>query len=150
MNTETVIVGIFDNSQDLEQADERLAAAGFEATVYDEAIAAEESIGVSPVPVGPVLAPGTVPTEDLSAVESGVPAMSAFKSHLAECQLPDEVVDAYATAFSHKGKFVLIRTEPECAKHVMKILEECSASRVNRHDPEHARLSEVNWLMVDG
>ena len=134
MNTETVIVGIFDNSQDLERADKQLAAAGFEATVYDETIAAEESVGVSPVPVGPMLAPGTVPREDLGTAESDVPAMSAFKSHLAECQLPDEVIDAYATAFSHKGKFVLVRTEPECAKHVMEILEECSASRVNRHD----------------
>ncbi|MGA7901542.1 MAG: hypothetical protein WCC08_14775 [Terrimicrobiaceae bacterium] len=134
MNTETVIVGILDNSQDLERADKQLAAAGFEATVYDEAIAAEEPVGVSPVPVGPMLAPGTVPREDLDTAESDVPAMSAFKSHLAECQLPDEVIEAYATAFSHKGKFVVVRVEPECAKHVMEILEECSASRVNRHD----------------
>ena len=134
MNTETVIVGIFDNSQDLERADKQLAAAGFEATVYDETIAAEESVGVSPVPVGPMLAPGTVPREDLDTAGPDVPAMSAFKSHLAEYQLPDEVIDAYATALSHKGNFVVVRTEPECAKHVMEILEGCSASRVNRHD----------------
>ena len=37
---ESVIVGIFDNDQDLDQADERLAAEGFEGTVYDEAIVA--------------------------------------------------------------------------------------------------------------
>ena len=73
---ESVIVGIFDNAQDLDQADERLAAAGFEGTVYDEAIVAEEPSNVDPVgpvPVGPVLAPGVVPTEDLGSVESDLP-----------------------------------------------------------------------------
>jgi hypothetical protein len=35
---ESVIVGIFDDSQDLERADKRLAAAGFEGAVYDEAM----------------------------------------------------------------------------------------------------------------
>ena len=37
----TTIVGIFDNGRDMDQAVERLAAAGFEDTVYDQAIAAE-------------------------------------------------------------------------------------------------------------
>jgi hypothetical protein len=41
---ESVIVGIFDNAQDLERAGERLAAAGFEDTVYDEAIVAESRV----------------------------------------------------------------------------------------------------------
>jgi hypothetical protein len=83
---ESVIVGIFDNAQDLDQADERLAAAGFEGTVYDEAIVAEEPSNVDPVgpvPVGPVLAPGVVPTEDLGSVESDLPTIvRAFKSIL--------------------------------------------------------------------
>jgi hypothetical protein len=132
---ESVIVGIFDNSEDLDRADERLAAAGFEGTVYDEAIVAEESCKVSPVPVGPVLAPGVVPAEGLKDAESDSPAViGAFKSHLADCHLPDDVIDAYATAFSNKGKFVLVRTEPECAKHVSEILRECRASRVHQHD----------------
>ena len=135
---ESVIVGIFDNAQDLDQADERLAAAGFEGTVYDEAIVAEEPSNVDPVgpvPVGPVLAPGVVPTEDLGSVESDLPTIvRAFKSHLADCHLPDDVIEAYATAFYHKGKFVIVRTEPECDKHVVKILRECGATRVNQHD----------------
>jgi hypothetical protein len=70
-NLESVIVGIFDNSQDLARADERLAAAGFEGTVYDEAVVADEpgNAGpVGPVPVGPLLAPGVVPTEDSGGV----------------------------------------------------------------------------------
>jgi hypothetical protein len=37
----SVTVGIFDNAQDLNRVDKRLAAAGFEDTVYDQAIAAE-------------------------------------------------------------------------------------------------------------
>jgi hypothetical protein len=133
MNTETVIVGIFDNSQDLERADKELAAAGFEATLYDEALVAEESSKVGPVPVGSVLAPGG-PTEDVESAQFDSPAMPALKTQLADFHLPDDVIDAYATAFSHHGKFVLVRTEPECVKHVIEILEACSASRVNRHD----------------
>ena len=134
---ESVIVGIFDNAQDLDQADKQLAAAGFEATVYDQSIVADEpdkTDPVGPVPVGPVLAPGVVPTEDLGSVESDMSTMvRAFKSHLADRHLPDDVIEAYAAAFSHKGKFILVRAEPECAKHVMAILRECRASRVNRH-----------------
>jgi hypothetical protein len=135
---ESVIVGIFDNAQDLDRAVERLAAAGFEGTVCDEAILAEEpgNVGpVAPVPVGPVLAPGVIRGEGLSSVEPDLPTIvRAFKSHLADWHLPDDVVEAYATAFYHKGKFVLVRIEPECAKHVMEIFRECHASRVNRHD----------------
>ena len=137
--TESVIVGIFDNGQDLDRALERLAAAGFEDTIFDEAVVAEEpgNVGpVGPVPVGPVLAPGVVPpAEGMGSVESDLPTIvRAFKSRLADYHLPDDVIEAYATALYHKGKFVLVRTEPECAKHVMEILQECRASRVNRHD----------------
>jgi hypothetical protein len=68
-------------------------------------------------------------------VESDLPTIvRAFKFHLADCHLPDDVIEAYATAFHHKGKFVIVRTEPECDKHVMKILRQCGATRVNQHD----------------
>ena len=134
---ESVIVGIFDNAQDLEQADKQLAAAGFEATVYDESLVADEPDRVdpvSPVPVGPLLAPGAVPVEDVGSVEFDMPAaVRAFKSHLADCHLPEDVIEAYAAAFSHKGNFILVRVEPECAKHVIEILRECRASRINQH-----------------
>jgi hypothetical protein len=130
---DSVIVGVFDNGQDLDRAVERLAAAGFEGTVYDKTIVAEQ-LGKAG-PVGAVLAPGVVSAEGLDSVQSDLPPIiSAFKSHLADWHLPDDVVEAYATAFYHEGKFVLVRTEPECAKHIMEILRECAASRVNRHD----------------
>ena len=38
----TTIVGIFDNARDLDKAVGRLARAGFEDSVYDEAIVAGE------------------------------------------------------------------------------------------------------------
>jgi hypothetical protein len=136
MKNSSVIVGIFDNTEDLDRADKRLAAAGFDGTVYDEAVVADEpgNLGpVGPVPVGPLLAPGVVPAKDSGGVEPDL-SVTGFRSHLADCHLPDDVIDAYATAFHRRGKFVLVRTEPECAKHVMEILEECHASRVNRHD----------------
>jgi hypothetical protein len=54
----TTIVGIFDSTRDMDQAVELLAEAGFEDTVYDDAIVALEAVNVgpivAPVPVTPV------------------------------------------------------------------------------------------------
>jgi len=137
-NIHSVTVGIFDDARDLDRAVERLAAAGFEDTVYDQAIVAQEpgNVGpVGPVPVGAVLAPGLVPAEVLGTVEPELATIvRAFKSHLADYHLPDDVIEAYATTFYHKGKFVLVRTHPERDEQVVKILRQCGASRVNRHD----------------
>ena len=132
---QSVIVGIFDNAQDLDRAVERLAAAGFEDTVFDEAIVAGEPGNVGPLPVDPVLVAGAIPANVLSSVEPDFAAIvRAFKSHLADYRLPDQVVEAYATTFYRKGKFVLVKTDPERAEQVMEILGDCHASRVNRHD----------------
>jgi hypothetical protein len=56
--------------------------------------------------------------------------MSAFKSHLAECQLPDEVIDAYATAFYTASSSSFEPNPSAQARHGNP--EECS-SRANRH-----------------
>jgi hypothetical protein len=133
---ESIIVGIFDDSQDLDRADKRLAAAGFEGAVYDEAIGADETCDPNPVAVGPVLAPRVVSTDDSGARESALPGVDAFKSHLADCHLPNEIIEAYATAFSHQGRFLVVRTEPECAKHIAGILRDCHASRMDQHDAD--------------
>ena len=53
----TTIIGIFDNAVDLDKAVERLARAGFEDIVYNEAIVGEEAINVATR----VFAPGTAP-----------------------------------------------------------------------------------------
>jgi fructose-1,6-bisphosphatase/inositol monophosphatase family enzyme len=58
----TTIVGIFDNARDLDKAVERLARAGFEETVYDEAIVAEEAGSM-----GPALAPGSAPVTSVAS-----------------------------------------------------------------------------------
>ena len=131
---ESVIVGVFDDSQDLEEADKRLAAAGFEGAVYGAAFGAEESCEVAPVAVGPLLAPGFVPPDGSEERESGLSEIDAFRSHLADCHLRDEVIEAYATSYSHQGRFLVVRTEPECAKYIVPILQECHASRVDQHD----------------
>jgi hypothetical protein len=139
---QSVTVGIFDNADELEQAVAQLASAGFDGTaVYDEAIVAQEPGKVAPfgpVPVGPVLAPGVVPAEVAGSVERDVRdvpnIVSAFKSHLSDYDLPDQVIEAYTTTFYHGGKFVLVRTHPQRDEQVVKILRQCGASRVNRHD----------------
>jgi hypothetical protein len=133
---ESVIVGVFDNAQDLEEADKRLAAEGFEGAVYDEAVGADESCEVTPVAVGPVLAPSVAPTDGSGGPESDLPGIDVFRSHLADCHLSDDVIEAYATAYVHQGRFLVVRTEPECAKHVIAILKDCHAARVNQHDSD--------------
>ena len=133
---ESVIVGIFDDSQALEEADKRLAAAGFEGAVYGAAAGADENCEVTPVAVGPILAPGFVPTDGSEERESELSQIAAFRSHLADCHLRDEVVEAYATAFAHEGRFLVVRTEPECVKYITEILQECRASRVDEHNSD--------------
>jgi hypothetical protein len=133
----SVTVGIFDNAHDLEQAVAQLASAGFDGTaVYDQPIVAQEPGNVAPV--GPVLAPGVVPAEVAGSVERDVRdvpnIVRAFKSHLANYDLPDQVIKAYTTTFYHGGKFVLVRTHRQGDEQVVKILRRCGASRVNRYD----------------
>jgi hypothetical protein len=131
----SVTIGIFDDARDVARAVERLGAAGFEDTiVYDGATERHEqqnAPSVGPVPVGSILAPGSLCAEDS---DSGEPAVRAFKSHLADYHLPDEVVEGYATTFCHDGKFVIVRTHPQRDEEVVRILTKCGASRVNRYD----------------
>lgn len=98
----TTIVGIFDNTHDLDKAVGRLARAGFEDTVYDEAIVAGEALNVGP----PVFAPGSAPVVVWGSPEPVLPhkpghhaIARAFKAHLAHYHLPDQMIDAYATTF---------------------------------------------------
>jgi hypothetical protein len=77
----TTIVAIFDNALDMDRAVARLAAEGFDDTVFDEAIVAQEPGSVppvGPVPLGPVLAPGVVPAEGLGSVEADLPTIAVL------------------------------------------------------------------------
>jgi hypothetical protein len=136
MAIRSVIVGIFDNSQDAERAIERLASVGFGDTVYEDAAQEQGPVtSVSPAPVGNVLAPGVVSAEPSDSIEPERPNLiMAFRSRLNEYQLPDEVIEGYATTFDHGGKFILVRTHPQRDEEVVKILQKCGASRVNRYD----------------
>lgn len=129
------IVGIFDidNAREMDQAVERLAAAGFDDTVYDEAIVPEDTGTVAPV-----FAPGSAPpvvldNPDLPPKVDMRTIIRAFKTHLTHYHLSDEVIEDYATAFYRNSKFVLVKTDTQRAEQVMEILRECGASRVNRH-----------------
>jgi hypothetical protein len=48
--------------------------------------------------------------------------------------LPKEVIKAYAVMFYHNGEFLLVRSDAGRAEQAMRILRECGATRVNRHD----------------
>jgi hypothetical protein len=97
-----------DNAPDMDKAVERLAAAGFDDTVYDEAIVPEDTGTVAPVfapgSAPPVVldSPDSRPEEDLRTI------VRAFKTHLARYHLSDEVIEAYATEFYRNSKFVLV------------------------------------------
>jgi len=65
----TTIIGIFDNARDLDKAVGRLARAGFEDTVYDEAIVAGEALNVGP----PVFASGSAPAVVWGSAEPALP-----------------------------------------------------------------------------
>ena len=45
----TTIIGIFDNARDLDKAVNKLARAGFDETVYDESIVAEDALKGNPI-----------------------------------------------------------------------------------------------------
>jgi hypothetical protein len=129
----TTIVGIFDNARDLDQAVERLAEAGIEDTVFDETIVAGEAGNVGPVSGPGSSTPGIIVKPELPSKPDRHAIIRAFKAHLADYHLSEDVIDGYATTFYHKGKFVLVRTDPQRAEQVIQILRGCRASRVNRH-----------------
>ena len=131
------IVGIFDNDRDLDKAVERLARARFEHTVYNEAILGEAAINVGP----PVFASGVGPAVVWDSAEPALPSrpdhetiVRAFKARLGHCNLPHDVIEAYAMTFSHNGEFVLANTDSERAEQIVAILRERGARQVDRHD----------------
>lgn len=126
----TTIVGILDNARDLDEAVEQLARAGFEETVYDEAI-----VGGEPGNVGAVLgsAPGVVVEPFVPPKPDRQALVRAFKAHLADYALPDKEIESYATSFYHNGKFVVVKTDRKRAERVKQILWSCRASQVNQH-----------------
>ncbi|HEY5706031.1 MAG TPA: SpoIIE family protein phosphatase [Terrimicrobiaceae bacterium] len=143
------IVGIFDNARYLDKAVERLARAGFEHSVYNEAILGEQAINVGP----PVFASGLAPAVVWDSAEPALPSkpdadtiVRAFKAKLAHCRLPNEVIEAYATTFSHNGEFVLANTDAERAEQVVEILRECGARQVDRHDSSAPKDYDANAI----
>ncbi len=137
----TTIVGIFDNARGLDKAVERLALAGLEDTVYDEAIVeGEAGNGGGPVVFAPGYAPAMVwrsaePESRPKRGEHGQHTIvEAFKAHLPDCDVSAEVIQAYAVTFYHNGEFILVKTDAERAEQAMEILRGCGATRVNRHD----------------
>ena len=60
--------------------------------------------------------------------------MEAFKVHLADYDVPAQVIQAYAVTFYHNGEFILVKTDPESGEQAVEILWGCGVTRVNRHD----------------
>ena len=56
----------------------------------------------------------------------------AFKAHLADYNLPDDVIEGYAITLHH-SEFVLVKTDASRADHVGRIMTECGAIRADRH-----------------
>lgn len=111
----TIVVGIFDSPQALDEAIVQLADRGFDDTVYDQSIIAQE-VGV------------TRPTaQDRHAIAE------AFKKHLKDYHVPPDVIASYTTSFIHDGKIVIVKTDGKRASEAADVMRKCRASRVNRH-----------------
>ena len=132
----TTVIGVFDNARDLDRAVGKLARAGFEETVYDEGIVSEEAGSGGTIVFAPGYAPAMVwgsaePTFRTKPDPNAV--VRAFKAHLADYDLTDEVIQGYAITFHH-SEFLLVKTEAQRADHAMKIMQDSGALRANRHD----------------
>ncbi len=131
----TTIIGIFDNARDLDKAVNKLARAGFDETVYDESIVAEDAFKGEPI----AFALGHTPAafwENAKPIMPSKPdrgaVIRAFKAHLADYNLPDDVIEGYAITLHH-SEFVLVKTDASRADHVGRIMTECGAIRADRH-----------------
>ena len=130
----TTIIGIFDNARDLDKAVDKLARAGFEDTVYDESIVTEDTPRAEPI----AFALGHVPTpfwggaKPVQAKPDRSSVIRAFKAHLADYHLPEEVIEGYALTLHH-SEFVLVKTRAQSADQVMAIMKDCGAIRTDRH-----------------
>jgi hypothetical protein len=131
----TTIVGIFDTARDLDRAVDKLARAGFDETVFDEAIVAEDAGRGDPI----VFALGHAPAVSWRAAPDAHPkanrsaVIRSFKARLGEYKLPDDVIEGYAITLHH-SEFLLVRTEPTRAEQVVSIMRDCGAARADRHD----------------
>jgi hypothetical protein len=134
-NSMTTIIGIFDNARDLDKAVNKLARAGFDETVYDESIVAEDAPKGDPIAFALGHTPATfwdnakpvLPSKpDRSAV------VRAFKAHLADYNLPDDVIEGYAITLHH-SEFVVVKTEASRADQAGTIMRESGAIRTDRH-----------------
>ena len=131
----TTIIGIFDNARDLDKAVNKLARAGFDETVYDESIVAEDAYKGEPI----AFALGHTPAAFWDNAKPVMPSkpdrgavIRAFKAHLADYNLPDDVIEGYAITLHH-SEFVLVKTDASRADQVGRIMTECGAIRADRH-----------------
>ena len=135
----TTIVGIFDDTGDMDKVAERLGDLGVDVSINDETLVTEEPGSIDPAV--PTLAPGSTPTVVLGADEPNLldardrdTVVRAFRRRLRDYDLSEEEIEAYATNFLHKGKFVLIKADADQAEQAVKILNDSGATRVDRHD----------------
>jgi len=133
MKSRPLVVGIFDDDRNLDRAVERLAAEGFEDTVFDEATVSEGPANSGPTPVGPVLVAGAVPVQAVGKRDLSR-ATRSFRSRLADYDLPETEVETYAREFERSAKFILVTPDPERMTRAMEVLRECQASRINKHE----------------
>ena len=131
----TTIIGIFDNARDLDKAVDKLARAGFDETVYDESIVAEDAPRGDPI----AFALGHTPATFWGGAKPVMPAkpdrgavIRAFKAHLADYNLPEDIIEGYAITLHH-SEFVLVKTQASRADQVGTIMRECGAIRTDRH-----------------
>ena len=71
---------------------------------------------------------------DETVLDRSIESQRAFRTHLADYDLPGDVIDAYLTSFAHGGKFVIVRAGKERAAEVIELLKRFDAAQVNSHE----------------
>jgi hypothetical protein len=131
----TTIIGIFDNARDLDKAVNKLARAGFDETVYDESIVAADASQGEPIAFALGHTPATFwdnPKPVLPSKTDHSAVVRAFKAHLADYNLPEDVIEGYAITLHH-SEFVLVKTNASRADQARAIMRESGAIRTDRH-----------------
>ena len=134
----TTVIGIYDDSLNLEKAIEQLISKGFKEEVIDPDILIQKSD--HPATPGPGVAPApgvmagnpsaTLPKENTAARQE---AGRVFRSRLDELHLSHKEIDHYTTVFNHDGKFLIVESDSERTSEAVDIMRNNGASQVYEH-----------------
>ena len=134
----TTIIGIYDDSLNLEKAIEQLTRKGFQEEVIDPGVLTQQADHKAPPSPGIAPAPGVMagnptarlPKDSAAAMQE---ADRILRNRLDKLHLSDKEIDHYTTVFNHDGKFLIVESDTERAPEAVDIMRSNGASQVYKH-----------------